>query len=201
MKHLWLCIALVFIIGNINAQETKVFNGGAFAGISASQLSGDQLSGYKKAGICAGAFVNIHFTPKSALQLELSYIQKGSRSVSKNWGLIYHVNLQYVEIPVLYKWQFHKRFGLEVGPATGFLMKRNNIERDYSGIWLNRTDFNLIDLSAIAGVSVGIVEHLKFDFRFSQSVLPIRKHSSGAVYRLNRGQYNSVVAFTLVLEY
>ncbi len=201
MKRIVLFVFLLLNLTLLNAQENKVFYGGAYAGLSASQLSGDQLSGYKKAGLYAGAFVNIHVSEKSAVQLEISYIQKGSRSVSKNLGLIYAVNLQYFEVPLLYKWQFHKRFGFEVGPATGFLIKTNNVEKDYMGLLPNRPDFNRIDLSAMGGFSIGIVEHLKLDLRFSQSVLPVRKHSSGAVYRLNRGQYNSVIGFTLVLEY
>ena len=46
-----------------------------------------------------------------------------------------------------------------------------------------------------------LLEHLKLNILGSQSVLPIRKHASGATYRLNRGQYNSVLAFTLMVEF
>lgn len=186
----------------LSAQEQRIFYGGGFAGISTSQLSGDQLSGFKKVGVYAGAFVNARFTPKSSLQLELSFIQKGSRSVSKTRGLVYAVNLQYLEMPLLYKWQFSKRFGLEAGPSLGYLIKTTDVERDaYGTLTPSRPPFNRIDLSVSGGFSVKIVEHLKFTVRGIQSVLPVRKHESGAVYRLNRGQYNSVLAMVLHVEY
>jgi hypothetical protein len=202
MKQFSFIIALVFVFSIAQAQESKVFFGGAYAGLSASQLSGDQLSGFKKAGIYAGAFVNFHVTEKSAIQLELSFIQKGSRSVSKTSGLAYASRLNYFEMPLLYTWQFHKRFGLQAGPATGFLIKTTDVERDAYGVLQpSRPAFNRIDLSAMGGFTINIIEHLRCDIRFSQSVLPIRKHASGAVYRLNRGQYNSVIGLTIVLEY
>ena len=201
MKRVVAGLCLCLLVTAVFAQEKKVFFGGAYAGIATSQLSGDELAGYKKAGIYAGAFVNFHVSPKSILQLELSFIQKGSRSVSKTMGLIYHCNLQYLEMPLFYKYQLHKRFGLYAGPALGYLVKRNNVERDYMGTLPNRRPFNAIDLSAMAGVSIGILEHLHCDIRFSQSVIPVRAHESGAVYRLNRGQYNSVLSMILVVEY
>jgi hypothetical protein len=202
MKGIFLSVVFLFAVSCLSAQEEALFHGGAYAGISTSQLSGDQLSGFKKVGLYAGAFVNVHLTPKSLLQLEISYIQKGSRSVSKFYGLIYHVNLQYFEAPLLYKWQFSNRFGLEVGPAAGFLIKNTKIERDAYGVFPDdRPAFNRFDLSITGGVSIKIIEHLKTEIRFSQSVLPIRQHASGAVYRLNRGQYNSVIGLIFMVEF
>lgn len=200
--HIFSILVLFFSL-QLTAQEKVLFHGGAYAGISTSQLSGDQLSGFHKVGIYAGAFVNVNFTPKSLLQLEISFIQKGSRSVSKFSGLIYHVNLQYFEIPFLYKWQFSKRFSLETGPSIGYLIKNSNIERDAygNGSYVNNPSFNRIDLCALGGFNVEIAKHFKVNIRYSQSVLPIRKHAGGAVYRLNRGQYNSVLMFTFVTEF
>lgn len=205
MKATGVLVSVLILLSaglHVQAQEQRIFYGGGFAGISTSQLSGDQLSGFKKVGVYAGAFVNARFTPQSSVQLELSYIQKGSRSVSKTRGLVYAVNLQYLEMPVLYKWQFSKRFGLETGPSLGFLLKTTDVERDaYGTLTPSRPAFNRMDLSVSGGFSVKIVEHLKFTIRGIQSVLPVRKHESGAVYRLNRGQYNSVLAMVVHLEY
>lgn len=191
------------------AQEQKVFYGGAYAGLSTSQLSGDEHSGFNRAGLYAGAFVNFHVSPQSAFQLELSFIQKGSRAVSKSAGLIYASNLQYVEMPVLYKWQFPestrssflKRISIEAGPAIGYLIKNTEVEKNAYGTIYPSRPFDRMDYSVIAGTSIRLLKHLKFNLRFSQSFLPIRAHQSGAVYRLNRGQYNSVLAFTFHLEF
>jgi hypothetical protein len=203
MKHYLLLFCTLLIA--ITAKGQVIFHGGALAGVSTSQVSGDQLSGFNKAGIYAGAFVNLHITDKWLFQFEIDYIQKGSRKnpkPSRNDFTKYVMNLQYFEVPILFKWEFLDRFQLEMGPAVGYLIKNTGVERDENGPFVDpRPAFSKIDLSVMGGVSFKIIEHLKLNIRGSQSVLPIRQHESGAVYRLNRGQYNSVLAFTLHLEY
>jgi hypothetical protein len=149
--------------------------------------------------------VNLHISEKWLFQFEIDYIQKGSRKnprPSKYDYTKYVLNLQYFEMPLLFKWQFKERFELELGPAMAYLLKNTDVERDESGLFTDpRPPFNRLDLSAMGGLSFKLLKHLKLNIRGSQSLLPIRKHASGATYRLNRGQYNSVLAFTLHLEY
>jgi hypothetical protein len=208
IRPIFFLSVLLFLSTAAVAQDKAIFHGGFYAGIATSQLSGDQLSGFKKPGAYAGAFINLHLGPQSLLQLEISYIQKGSRSVSKTIGLVYAVNLQYFEMPLLYKYQFPgklRRFGLEAGPALGFLIKNTDVERNSYGLLYNRPPFNRIDLSAMGGLSVMIIDggkcDMTTDIRVSQSVIRVRKHFSGEVYRLNRGQYNSVLSLTLAFEF
>lgn len=193
---------LIFSLSVMYSYGQK-FKGGIHAGVAASQISGDNLSGFNKAGIYAGLFTNIHFTPKSALQIEMNYIQKGSRKnpkPSKNDYTAYKLNLQYVEMPVLYKWLFSKRFSIEIGPALGVLLKTTNVEKDESGLLANREAFSRFDLSGILGFTFNINEHFKANFRGENSILPVRKHSGGVTYRLNRGQYNTVLTLSFIYE-
>lgn len=201
-KSVFIAALLVFCSFSSGAQV--IFHGGIFLGVSTSQVSGDQLSGFHKAGLYGGAFVNFHLTDKWLIQIETDYIQKGSRKNPKpEHGdyTSYRLNLQYFEFPVIIKWQFTERFGFEAGPALAYLLKNTNVEKDESGIMPNRPAFNNFDLSMMGGFTVNIISHLKVNVRASQSILPIRKHFSGQTYRLNRGQYNSVLAFTLVGEF
>jgi hypothetical protein len=203
MKYRILLFLLLFIA--FTAKGQVIFHGGALGGVSTSQVSGDQLSGFNKAGIYGGAFVNIHFTEKWLFQFEIDYIQKGSRKnpkPSRNDYTKYVMSLQYFEMPLLFKYQFLNRFELEMGPAIAYLLKNTGVERDENGPFIDpRPAFSKIDLSVMGGASFRIIDHLKLNVRGSQSVLPIRQHESGATYRLNRGQYNSVLAFTLQIEY
>ena len=82
------------------------FGGGLYGGISTTQVTGDAIVGFHKAGGWAGAFTDYRFTPRSALQFELSFIQKGSRQAPtvKNNGVLYVNNQNYLELPILYKW-------------------------------------------------------------------------------------------------
>jgi len=50
---------LIIFIGSINyCCLSQEFNAGISAGISTSQVSGDNLAGFNKAGIILGGFVN-----------------------------------------------------------------------------------------------------------------------------------------------
>ncbi len=202
MKKLLLIAFLGFYATFAYSQK---FHGGLFAGISASQISGDQLSGFNKAGIYAGGFTNYYFTEKSALQLEIYFIQKGSHKSQRpknNDYSSYNLNLQYVEMALPYQWHFSKRFYIETGPALGVILKTLPTEKDENGIVPNysRPRFNLFDLSVIAGLGVNISKHFKANLRGENSVIPVRKPEVGTSYRLDRLQYNSTITLSLIYQ-
>jgi hypothetical protein len=215
MKAYFLYLGLLLCSLQIIAQEQHLFHGGGYAGMSASQLAGDGHAGFNRIGLYAGTFVNVHVSPASLLQLEISYIMKGSRAVSKTQGLLYSSNLQYFEAPLLYKYSFAnvswgktkfgsfiKRLELETGPAIGWLIKNKGVEKNEYGVFNdpNRPSFSRIDLSVMGGLGIKIIEHFKADIRFSQSILRIRK-PNGDHPGIYNGNYNSVVSLTLVVEY
>ena len=76
MKKLILSIFLFVILQNTEAQQ---FKGGMMFGFVSSQVAGDGYSGFHKAGLSGGFFVSLDLNPTSSLQMELHYIQKGSR--------------------------------------------------------------------------------------------------------------------------
>ena len=57
------------------------FQGGPILGFTATQVDGDTYSGYNKAGVIIGGFVNKKFSEKWSSQLEIKYIQKGSKKI------------------------------------------------------------------------------------------------------------------------
>ncbi len=175
------------------AQE---FNGGLLFGLSASEISGDRLDGPNKAGIYAGAFVNRYFTDRSSFQMELNFIQKGSR---KNPDTLdnsnfYLLRLSYAELMLHYKWDFGEIFTLEAGPSLGILINSYE-EADY--FIIEDRPFKAPDFSLNIGLFVSITERLRFNTRYSNSILAVRPHSRGQTYRWNRGQYNEVLSFTI----
>ncbi|MCK9612020.1 MAG: porin family protein [Bacteroidales bacterium] len=202
--HYKIAIITILFSYSFSAFPQK-FRGGFFAGIAASQISGDQLSGFNKAGWYAGGFVNYGFTEKSFLQFELSYILKGSsknQHPKNNDYIVYKLNLHYVEAALLYKWQFVKRFYLEVGPVLGVLLKRQYTEKDEYGLVMDseRPVFNQFDYCALAGLGINIIPHLKANVRFENSFLPVRKPQVGTGWRLDRWQYNSTISLSVIYE-
>ncbi len=168
------------------------FGGGLFAGISTSQMLGDDIGGFHKAGFYGGGFTDYRFTPMSALQLELSFLQRGSKQTptEDNGFLSRYYNLNYIEFPVLYRWYGIKNMNLEIGPSISYLI--SSIEKDNAGELTSPVEFNNIDLSLAVGLSYYLLRSKKLEVnaRYSLSLIPI---SAG------RGRYwqHHVIAFSL----
>jgi hypothetical protein len=197
-KKLTLLILLTFGVSLVFSQD---FNGGILAGLSASEISGDRLSGPNKAGIYAGAYVNRYFSLRSSVQMELNFVQKGSRSNpdSTNNYESYLLRLNYIELPVHYRYDFTERASLETGLSLGVLIHSYEEANGYE--WVSGPEFQDIDFCFNIGLFYTIVENLRINVRYSNSILAVRPHSQGQTYRWNQGQYNEVLSFVLFYEF
>ncbi len=113
--------------------QAQGFSGGLRTGLTATEISGDNAGGPEKLGWYASAFTHWDVGPFSRLQLEISFVQKGSRAIrppadmidiplrlngsgrtdfledgppSSDQGRGYKLNLSYVEIPVTWAFDF-----------------------------------------------------------------------------------------------
>jgi hypothetical protein len=201
------CIS-VFLAMLPQTGHAQHFVGGLKGGLTASEVSGDQLGGPNKAGWFAAVFTNISTGSFSRLQLELMYIQKGSRSVptERNDFYSYKFYLQYVEIPLVYAFDFAafelpfaRRLTAEAGLSLSILVDHheevNELVLDLSDI----KPFHGSELNLLLGLSYPLGESLGVNFRFSQGVTPLRPHEGGSTVWYNRGQYNTV--WSLGLSY
>lgn len=172
------------------------FKAGLIGGVSATQISGDRLAGYHKAGIVAGGMVSAELSKKFDLAMEILYFQKGSRKNSdpENFDFTeYRLRLNYFEVPLLLQWKYTKRFTFEAGPAFGALLSER--EEDEIGDIPNRRPFKKFEFGIAGGMKVNFAQTFSFTARIESSVLPVRDHVSGETYRLNRGQYNAALFF------
>jgi len=176
---------------------SQSFKAGLFSGICASQVAGDNLSGFDKAGLIVGGLVNTPVAEKWKLQMEIMYIQKGSKKpISENESSFYIMKLNYAEVPVLVTWNFYKALSLEAGPSIGFLLSAS--EEDEHGIRESIPAFEKMDYSANIGIRFVYKEHWSFSFRFGQSFIPIRKNEeiTYSYQYLISGQYNTILQNT-----
>ena len=194
-----IAIFILFVFTGVGA-VAQDFNGGVLGGLAASEISGDRLSGPNKAGIYAGAYVNRYFSLRSSVQMELNFIQKGSRSNpdSTNNFQSYLLRLNYIEMPIHYRYDFIEKASFETGLSLGVLIHSYEEANGYE--WVSGPDFQPIDLSFNIGLFYTLVENLRINVRYSNSILAVRPHSQGQVYRWNRGQYNEVLSFVLFYE-
>lgn len=196
---------VILVIGAL-ASFSQKFNGGIIAGGNVSQLDGDGNDGYNKFGFQAGAFVSLRISPHSSFQMEMEYIQKGSRinadSIT-NTGNTYLMRFHYLEVPLLYQYSFTngRRWSVEAGPAMDVLLgsyeENNGIEVPAQYQYPLRS----ITLAGILGFSAFITDHLKANFRFNYSLLSIRPQNNypptSRHILFETGQFNNVLSLSL----
>ena len=186
----------MFLFLRIDAQEQRFFVG-AKTGISSSQVSGDELAGYDKAGLIGGLQCAMKFSKKWTLQFEMIFIQKGSKyraRIDLGDPNFYRLQLNYMEVPVLLQYHY-KKFTFEAGPGYGYLInyKEENAGGDVTGL----RPFNKSEISINAGINYALPQNFGINIRFSNSLNSIRDHESGAKRIYNPGQQNTALHFTV----
>lgn len=204
MKKLSIIFAsVIFLLIAGNRVFAQEFNGGVMAGLVASQVAGDSFSGFNKAGIFAGGFVNLEISPRSVFQMELELFQKGSRKNPDSENNDYESYLFrtfYVELPVLYQYVISPRFKIEAGPSGGFLLA--HYEERNEEVLSDRPDYNkpaAVTLQFNVGLYVNFTPNLAVNIRTNNSLFNIRgRNASGDVWRFwSYGQYNDSLVLSL----
>jgi len=194
LKKFTILLCCGFLSISIQAQN---FGGGLILGLSTSQVSGDYLGGFNKAGLLVGGFIDLQLSKTLKGQMEMTFIQKGSNNPNMNENNYSDINLSYVEIPFLLKYQQSSTIAIEGGIETAFLISASDNDI-YGQISASSTkEFNTTDISIFIGMDYSINPRLILNSRISNSIIPIRAHASGATFQLNKGQYNSVLSFAL----
>jgi hypothetical protein len=178
------------------------FHAGVIGGLATTQVAGDQLSGFNKAGVIVGGFANAPLTDKSSFQMEIIFIQKGSRKPVEpdNNNEYYVLRLSYIEVPLLYKYQATPKINVEIGPSFGVLIFSEE-EREW-GKYQPDPPFNNYEFSGNVGLSYSLSEKLCVNARFNTSILTIRPWVQNTYDPFfDKGQYNTVVAFTLHYQF
>jgi hypothetical protein len=192
----FLCLIFTFLLCVTDLQAQN-FKAGLKAGFCASQVSGDNLSGFDKAGIVAGAFVANDFSRKTGLQMEIIFIQKGSRRrVSEDDNSFYRLRLHYAEVPVLFLFRPSKKITLTGGLSAGVLIHAE--EANQLGVIYNTPPFNKLEISTQLGIRFILSDHWAADLRHSNSLTTVRDfEGSYNYYYFEKGQYNTAVHLTL----
>ena len=196
-KKYWLLATLLMIfICSLSAQR---FNGGLIGGMSTSEISGDRFNGPSKVGLFTGVFGNFYISDKSSIQMELEYIQKGSRKVPDSTDVTFYLlRINYVEIPLLYKYDLTKKITFEAGPSLGYLIGKYE---EVNGEELTNP-FKKWDFQLAVGGYYNLTKHLKFNVRYTNTLFfPVRNGASGTTYWLRKGQYNEVLSFLLHYQF
>lgn len=171
------------------------FDGGFYAGMTASQIDGDAMSGYDMAGLNIGAFTQLKISENSNFKVELAFIQKGSRDTIGSTRF----KLTYVEIPLIYsfRWNF---LSFEIGPALDILASSK--DEGLGRTQYNQNDYRRFVLNGIVGVSYHFNDTWHINFRTNNSLTPItpptlRPAESESFYQkiMGAGWRNVILSF------
>jgi hypothetical protein len=203
MPHRFQSVFLALVLISC-ASMAQNFGGGVHVGLISSHiLEMGVPASYNKVGFWGGGFTDYRFTPKSTLQLELAFVQKGTRQAGNldNDNVDVGVNLNYLEMPIVYRWWGIRNMSVEIGPQLAVLLSHKEWDQfgDLQGPNLNYRSFERFELSAAAGLSYYLLRNrLEINARYSISAIPIRVRAQEgtAIWPVAR-QYNSVIGFSV----
>ena len=167
-------------------------------GINASQLEGDNLSGFDKLGIQVGLGVEYELL-KNSISVELLFNQKGSaeKTSSQSTNRL-STTLNYVQIPILYNfnsWYNEKGFyqiTVEGGP---YISRLFGVTSTNPSIEVFKDNFKSFDFGLLLGVKYRFHRHLSIGIRYDQSL--------SEIYQLPNTQESALLSYlaSLRMEY
>ena len=199
-------IATIIICGLLFQNTTaQNFGGGLILGISTSQVGGDNLAGFYKAGLLIGIFANRSISEILKFQMEMNYIQKGSNnpkmSDAENPVETEDISLSYIEIPLLLQLNKRGKLNIEGGAQIAYLI--DGYYNDLNGEipkYNNINPFTKYDIGLLLGINYKYSKNISLNTRISNSILPIGKedYENQLAYNPSRkGKYNSVLSFAI----
>jgi hypothetical protein len=121
MKHKTLFFALWVALFPLVLVAQPRFRGGIVAGVTASQINGDNSAGFNKPGVTAGFRVVSRIGERTDASIEMLFSQRGAQSqlIKDNYNpYTFALTLNYIEIPI----QWHYK---------DWLIEGNNPSEDY----------------------------------------------------------------------
>ena len=188
--------------------NSQNFGGGIILGVNTSQVGGDDLSGFHKAGPIVGIFSKKTINSQINLQFEMYYINKGSNNQDMNNDLhtnylVPDITLKYIETPLILQYYLKNSLLLEGGITAAYLM--DGYYNDLYGKINNQSNFPFkkYDVGLLIGVNYNYSEKISFNTRLSNSIFPIGKEDNSIFNENNnynsitKGKYNSVLSISV----
>lgn len=199
----FLLLIVFFVSIKLSAQKNSIFTLKPSLGINGCQIHGDNYNGYNKVGAFGGIAVNARLRNNSSFELGFYFSQKGARhnsNPSKGDDSFYHVTLNYVDMPLLFRFNVNPKYFITLGPSVAYLInyKENINYFDYTGLY----PFNKLETGVNIGLGRKIRDRFYVEIRSSNSITSVRDYGVLAnkvfypnpVARFfNKGFYNNIL--------
>lgn len=214
VPYLSLFTIVLLIFCNLTASSQR-FQAAIAGGFNTSNVQGDDVYGFRKYGGNAGIMAIVPFSDHLHGSLEIGFSQKGAYHKPGGRGMDYRkkhdydgykIILDYLEIPVLIHYQDKNQMNFGAGISFGRLVKVQEFEDVYLDtiVKLERIEsttlkgpYNQSDINAVFAMRFPIFKSLKFDARYTFSLLNIRERYFIEA-DVKRKQYNQVLTFRLL---
>lgn len=158
-------------------QEDPVrFSARVHAGFAATQVHGDQISGFNKFGLSAGATLDMRRSETGGIQWGILYTQKGSRRVpdTKNGDFnSWRYRFTYIDLPLTRIWNPAPVWWWGIGIQPSILVAG---EEDFYGNGyseLTYLELRPVDIGGALQAGYRWNDKSDLEVRLSQSLLPI----------------------------
>ncbi len=185
-------ILLFFFCFVTNLTIGQNFNPLVLAGISTSQVSADDLSGFNKLGLKIGLGVTHRINNATRGELSLYYLDKGSKDSESK----FKIDLSYIESC----WSIQKSakgFIYEAGLQFAVLI--DGATYDIYGFEdISKSSFNRYEVGGKVSAGVHLMPQIQMFWEISNTLpfWPIQEHPNGLTFNLNRGKYNSIFSIS-----
>ena len=176
-KFLVLIALMAFTVTVSSAQEFGVKGGLNLYNVNADNDDETDL----KPGIHLGVLAHIHMSDQFALQPELVYSMQGAKGESD--GNDIRVNMNYVNIPLMFQYMFDNGFRLQAGPQLGFLASAK-AKSDGNSVDI-KDGYNTIEFGIPFGVGYISPSGFGVDARYHLGLSNIHENNDSKAY--NRG--------------
>lgn len=179
---------VAFSTSALAQQEVKF---GPKAGVNFASYSGKDADEAKMlVGFHVGAFAEIMFTDKFAIQPEILYSaqgakQEGSQTIAGITNSYEATSkTSYINVPIMAKYYFVPTFAVELGPYVGFLMSSDLESKTTVGSTTSETEMdmkdntNSIDFGIGAGASFNLENGFFIGARYNLGLTKVGKDSS-----------------------
>ncbi len=177
-KTLLSIFVFAFVSGAIAQTEDAFHHHTAFGlkvGANGANIMSNQGDFDPIFGINAGLMAHLHLTKHFALQPELVY--SGQGGMYNILGKDYKINLQYLNIPILFQLMFGSGLRIEAGPQIGFMLKAKVAQSSDDAITVDDS-FKSTDVGLAFGISKLYSSGFGLDVRYNLGLTDISNSSA-----------------------
>ncbi len=195
MKKLFLGAAIA--VSSLSfAQQFGIKAGGNLSSLSGNSLFSSESK--SKFGFYAGAFVNVPVAESFSVQPEVLYSNQGAKATVLNSDV--KLNMNYINVPVMFQYNATPEFYLEAGPQFGFLVDSNldagNSTANTLLNALNSKDYyNSFDFGLGLGAGYYFTQNIGITARYVAGFTDIVKNNSGDAVKNNNFQFGLAFKF------